>query len=84
MNADVDLSCVDFYLPPYIPLGMSLHKAIKHNRELISWTVGKTITPPDTHVVYKDDPGVRKISISEFRFIIKEDPISRMIRKKSA
>ncbi len=65
-NADVELMKIDFYLPPYIMLGMSLHKAIKYNKELVDWTVGRTLAKPQEHTVYKDAIGIRKVFISEF------------------
>ena len=81
-NADVNLDTVEFHLPPYIRLGMSLHKAIKYNKDLVEWTVGKTIPDAKEHTVYKDDIGIRIVNIHGFKFVFEEDPISRMLRKK--
>ena len=61
---------------------MSLHKAIKFNKELVEWTVGRTLPEAKEHKVYKDDIGVRIVNIHGFKFVFEEDPISRMIRKK--
>ena len=81
-NADVNLDTVEFHLPPYIRLGMSLHKAIRYNKELVEWTLGRTLPEAKEHKVYKDDIGIRLVNIRQFKFVFEEDPISRMLRKK--